>query len=426
MHNLRELFSEEQFEASVEVLGHRGFDLNESDRDAYHNVHDLQIERDEFRAAKNRISEQFKDADTQNRVQLRDQIADIGSKLTVVEEALEAVEPSFTARMLSMPNISAAHVPIGVSEDDNVVISEHGEIRISKAGSMLDHLTLGTRLGIIDNENAAQLSGSKFSVLRSKGAVLKRALVNFMLDSAAGNGYEEVEVPYLVKPDVMQGTGQLPKFEDDMFQTTDNKGNPLYLIPTTEVPLTNLLRTHLFTTNELPYRLTGYSENFRREAGKAGQDTKGLIRNHQFPKIELVRITHPESSWDSFYEMIDEASLVLDALQLPYRTIDLCTGDLGIAALATRDLEVWLPSQNRYLEVSSVSNTGDFQARRMGMKYLDETTRKRDFVHTLNGTAVAVGRTLACIIENGQNPEGSIDIPEVLHDYTKFSKISLD
>jgi seryl-tRNA synthetase len=271
----------------------------------------------------------------------------------------------------------------------------------------------------------ARLSGTSFSLLRNEGAVLKRALVSFMLDAAAQKGYEEVEVPYLVKPDAMVGTGQLPKFEEDMFMTHDNRGNPLYLIPTTEVPLTNLMSDHVFSEGELPFKLTGYSENFRREAGKAGQDTKGLIRNHQFPKVELVRIDHPDHSWDSFQDMIGEAKGVLDALGLPYRALDLCTGDLGVAALATRDLEVWLPSQNRYLEVSSVSNTGDYQARRMGMKYLDTDTGKREFVHTLNGTAVAVGRTMACILENGQQADGSVVIPEVLHNYTHFSKLSL-
>lgn len=426
MHDLREIFSEEQFGLTVEALQYRGFELTEADRAAYQEVRGLRSGRDDLRAEKNRITGQFKDADNQTRVELRGELATVESAIAETEESLAEVEPGFTARMLSMPNVSAAHVPLGDTEDENIEVSVHGEIRVTQGNGTLDHLTLGTRLGIIDNDNATRLSGSKFSVLRSKGAVLKRALINFMLDSSTANGYEEVEVPYLVRPDAMQGTGQLPKFEDDMFRTTDNKGNPLYLIPTTEVPLTNLLKTHVFTPEELPYKLTGSSENFRREAGKSGQDTKGLIRNHQFPKIELVRIAHPDKSWESYYEMIDEASMVLEALGLPYRNLDLCTGDLGIAALATRDLEVWLPSQGRYLEVSSVSNTGAYQARRMGMKYLDPETGKREFVHTLNGTAVAVGRTIACILENGQNPDGSIDIPEALQDYTKFSKITVE
>ncbi|HMS23632.1 MAG TPA: serine--tRNA ligase [Candidatus Saccharibacteria bacterium] len=422
MHDLRVLFSEEQFPASVEALDHRGFSLTETDQSIYQQIHTLQSEQDSLRADKNQISAQFRDSSEAEQALLRRVLGSVEIRMSELEESLADIEPSFHQRMLSMPNVSAEHVPIGESEEDNEVISTHGEPRTESW--TVDHLTLGTRLGIIDNKNAANLSGTKFSVLRNKGALLKRALVNFMLDQSTGNGYEEVEVPYLVRPEIMQGTGQLPKFEDDMFTTTDNKGNVLYLIPTTEVPLTNLLRDKIFTPDELPYKLTGYSENFRREAGKAGQDTKGLIRNHQFPKIELVRIAHPENSWESYYEMIDEAKFVLEALKLPSRTIELCTGDLGIAALSTRDLEVWLPSQNRYLEVSSVSNTGSFQARRMGMKFKDPVTGKREFVHTLNGTAVAVGRTMACILENCQNPDGSVDIPEVLQDYTKFKKIS--
>ena len=207
-----------------------------------------------------------------------------------------------------------------------------------------------------------------------------------------------------------------------MFRTESNEGNPLYLIPTTEVPLTNMLRDHTFTEDELSVKLTGSSENFRREAGRAGADTKGLIRNHQFPKVELVRIAHPDTSWDDYSEMIEESSGLLEMLGLPFRTIELCDGDLGIAAHSTRDLEVWLPSRNGWLEVSSVSNTGEFQARRMGMKYKDGQG-KRSYVHTLNGTSVAVGRTIAAILENGLQADGSVEIPEVLHDYTKFDVI---
>ncbi len=426
MHDLREIFSEEQFGQTVEALQYRGFELTEGDRAVYYELRSLRSGQEDLRADKNRIAAQFKDSDDQRRAELREELATVESALESAKEQLEGVEPGFNDRMLRMPNISAPHVPIGGSEDENVEVSVHGEIKVLQGDVTLDHLTLGTRLGIIDNDNAAMLSGSKFSLLRGEGAVLKRALINFMLDSSTANGYEEVDAPYLVRPDIMQGTGQLPKFDDDMFKTTDNKGNPLYLIPTTEVTLTNLLRTHVFSPEELPYKLTGSSENFRREAGKSGQDTKGLIRNHQFPKIELVRVAHPDDSWESYYEMIDEASLVLETLGLPYRHLDLCTGDLGVAAMATRDLEVWLPSQGRYLEVSSVSNTGSYQSRRMGMKFLNPETGKREFVHTLNGTAVAVGRTLACILENGQNPDGSVDIPEALHDYTKFSRITTE
>ena len=424
MHNLREIFSEELFEQTAEALSHRGFDLTENDRETYYAIRAGETSIHETRAQLNILSKQFGKASEDERARLREQTSQLKGYVQEEESRLAVTRDQFELRMLGVPNISAAHVPTGESDKDNVVISEYGTIPgFPEDKPAVDHLTIGTRLGIIDNENAAMLSGSKFSVYRGKGARLKRALINFMLDAATSNGYQEVEVPYLVRPDVLQGTGQLPKFEDDMFQTVDNKGNALYLIPTTEVPLTNLMKNHVFKVDELPYKLTGYSENFRREAGKAGQDTKGLIRNHQFPKIELIQIAHPDHSWDSYNKMIDEASFVLNALSLPFRTIELCTGDLGFAALSTRDLEVWLPSQNRFLEVSSVSNTGEFQARRIGMKYVEPETGNRKFVHTLNGTAVAVGRTMAALIENNQNPDGSVSIPEALQDYTKFDKI---
>ncbi len=424
MHDLRHLFSEDHFSANAENLAERGFSLTEDDRIAYFDILDEQRVVDGMRAEVNALSKQFPQATEEEREELRERVTTLRDEQAGVEAELSSKSEKFNDRMFWVPNFSAEHVPHGDDDTDNEVIFVHGEVDDNKGFVPRDHLDLGTELGIFDNESAAALSGSRFSIYRNKGARLKRALVNFMLDAAAGNGYEEVEVPYLVRPEIMRGTGQLPKFKDDMFTTTDNRGNTLYLIPTTEVPLTNMLKDRIFSHDELPYRLTGYSENFRREAGKAGKDTRGLIRNHQFPKIELVRIAHPETSWESYREMIDEACFVLDALRLPFRTVELCTGDLGFAALSTRDLEVWLPSQNRYLEVSSVSNTGDFQARRMGMKYLDPETKKREYVHTLNGTAVAVGRLLACIIENNQTADGSVEIPEALHEYTGFERIT--
>lgn len=424
MHDLRGLFEvdEAQFETLQGEFAKRGAELTVEDQEDHFAISELKAGIEDTNWRKNVISLSFQDASKEERAELVKQAAQLGERRQELTELLSTRQTGFMHRMMLLPNFSASHVPPGESEEDNVTISEHLLDRIHNGPDTPDHLEIGTRLGIIDNKRAAVLSGSKFSLLRGNGATLKRALLNLMLDRATELGYEETDVPFLVRPEMMQGTGQLPKFEGDMFRTESNEGNPLYLIPTTEVPLTNMLRDHTFTEDELSVKLTGSSENFRREAGRAGADTKGLIRNHQFPKVELVRIAHPDTSWDDYSEMIEESSGLLEMLGLPFRTIELCDGDLGIAAHSTRDLEVWLPSRNGWLEVSSVSNTGEFQARRMGMKYKDGQG-KRSYVHTLNGTSVAVGRTIAAILENGLQADGSVEIPEVLHDYTKFDVI---
>lgn len=425
MHNLREIFSDEGFGDAQEALSRRGGILTEEDRAIYYRLRTLGQSEVRLNAAKNEIADSFRSADGQTREDLKARSA--ATKVALGDIAVErgGIEPSFTERMWSLPNISAGHVPAGDTDADNVVISQFGVDRIDATQvGVPDHLAIGSELGILDSTAAAALSGARFSVLRGQGAKLKRGLTSFLLDNATERGYQEVDVPLLLTEETMRGTGQLPKFEDDMFTTKGNNGNILYLAPTTEVALANLLRGHMFTSDELPTKLTGASENFRREAGKAGKDTKGLIRNHQFPKVELVRIAHPDTSWDDYYQMIDEARAPLDALGLPYQTVELCDGDLGISAHSTRDLEVWLPSQQRFLEVSSVSNTGEFQARRMGMKFKEEDGTKR-YVHTLNGTAVAIGRTIACLLENGFNPaDGSVAIPEALQDYVGFDTLT--
>lgn len=425
MHNLREIFSNEGFGNAQEALSRRGGILTEADREVYYRLRALGQSEVDLNAVKNKIADSFRSADGQTREDLRARSAAAKFALGDIVVERGGIEPGFTERMWSLPNISADHVPAGDTDADNVVISQHGVDCIGATQVVVpDHLAIGSELGILDSTAAAALSGARFSVLRGQGAKLKRGLTSFLLDNATERGYQEVDVPLLLTEKTMRGTGQLPKFEDDMFTTKGNNGNVLYLAPTTEVALANLLRGHMFTSDELPTKLTGASENFRREAGKAGKDTKGLIRNHQFPKVELVRIAHPDTSWDDYYQMIDEARAPLDALGLPYQTVELCDGDLGISAHSTRDLEVWLPSQQRFLEVSSVSNTGEFQARRMGMKFKEEDGTKR-YVHTLNGTAVAIGRTIACLLENGFNPaDGSVAIPEALQDYVGFDTLT--
>jgi len=332
----------------------------------------------------------------------------------VITEALEIqriADAQLEAIAMSIPNIPDDEVVDGADESDNIEIKKVLTPREFNF-TPKEHWELAEQNGWIDFERGVKLATSRFSVSFGMGARLERALINFMLDFNRSRGFAEVSVPALVNRTALEGTGQLPKFEDDLYKMQDQE---LFLIPTAEVPLTNLFQNEILTSDQLPVKMTAYTSCFRKEAGAAGRDTRGIIRQHQFHKVELVTISHPDKSDEIFDEMVECASDILTALELPHRLVSLCTGDLGFSAAKTIDLEVWLPGQNTYREISSVSNAREFQARRAKIRFKDGN--KNSMVHTLNGSALAVGRTLVAIMENNQQEDGSIDIPEVLKPY---------
>jgi len=344
------------------------------------------------------------------------EVAAFADELKASEVALDALREQIEAIALGIPNLPAEDVPAGADENDNVEQARWGTPR-SFDFPVLDHVELGARNGWLDGETAAKLSGSRFTVLRGPIARLHRALAQFMLDLHVGeHGYEETNVPLLVNPESLRGTGQLPKFEDDLFKTAVGE-SPRYLIPTSEVPLTNIVRDEILDPERLPLRMTAHSLCFRAEAGSGGRDVRGMIRQHQFEKVELVTACRPEDSESEHQRMTRCAEVVLEKLGLPYRKVLLCTGDMGFSAVKTYDLEVWLPSQQTYREISSCSNTGDFQARRMQARWRNPGTGKPELLHTLNGSGVAVGRAMIAVMENYQNADGSISVPEALQPY---------
>jgi seryl-tRNA synthetase len=329
-----------------------------------------------------------------------------------LEIQLDQTEAQRSALLMTLPNLPHASVPVGRSAADNQEVRRHGEPR-TYGFEPKPHWELGPALGILDFERATRMSGSRFSVLMGMGARLARALINFMLDlHTREHGYMEVEPPFLVNAAALRGTGNLPKFEQDLFKIAGDWD--LFLIPTAEVPLTNLHRDEILDGRQLPLRYTAYTPCFRSEAGSYGTDVRGLIRQHQFDKVELVKFTTPDQSYDELESLTRHAETVLERLGLPYRTVVLSTGDIGFAAAKTYDIEVWLPSQKAYREISSCSNTEAFQARRANIKFRSAGTGKAEFVHTLNGSGLAVGRTLVAILENFQEEDGSIVVPEVL------------
>ncbi|NLG59064.1 MAG: serine--tRNA ligase [Gammaproteobacteria bacterium] len=344
------------------------------------------------------------------------EVAGFGEELKANEQALQDAREALERIALEIPNLPAEDVPVGKDEDDNVEERRWGEPRDFDF-PVLDHVELGARNGWLDGETAAKLSGARFTVLRGQLARLHRALAQFMLDlHVSTHGYEETNVPVIVSADAMQGTGQLPKFEEDLFSTMVGESRR-YLVPTAEVPLTNMVRGDILDADDLPMRLTAHSMCFRAEAGSHGRDVRGMIRQHQFEKVELVAIATPAQSDAEHAHMVRAAEVVLEKLELPYRRVLLCTGDMGFSARKTWDLEVWLPSQKRYREISSVSNCGDFQARRMQARWRNPETGRTEPVHTLNGSGVAVGRALVAVMENFQQADGSIAVPPVLQPY---------
>ncbi len=337
----------------------------------------------------------------------------VSKEIKEIESKLISIDDALTKIQLTLPNVPHSSTPLGKDEDDNVEIRTWGTPKTFNFEPKSHH-ELGENLDILDFERGAKLSGSRFVVYKGFGAKLERALINFMLDlHTTEHGYTELLTPILVNRDIMEGTGQLPKFEEDAYKTTDD----MFLIPTSEVSITNIHRKEILDEADLPKYYTAYSPCFRREAGSYGKDVKGLIRQHQFNKVEMVKIANPNNSYEELEKMVLNAEEVLKRLELPYRVIQLCTGDIGFSAAKTYDIEVWLPNQNKFREISSCSNTEDFQARRMGLKFRPAGSNKSEFVHTLNGSGLAVGRTLVAILENYQQEDGSIVIPNALRPY---------
>ncbi len=338
----------------------------------------------------------------------------LGDKITAYDEALRGIEDELHAGLLRLPNMCAPDVPIGADENDNVEIRRVGTLPTFD-GEPLAHWDIGAKLGILDSERAAKVTGARFHFYVGLGAKLERAVYNFMLDMHTEEfGFTEMIPPYLINADSMVGTGQLPKFAEDMFKV---EGMPYYLTPTAEVPLTNYHRDEVLDADQLPERVCAFTPCFRAEAGSAGRDTRGLIRQHQFHKVEMVKFAKPEESYAELEQMTAEAEEILKRLGLAYRVIVLCTGDIGFSAAKTYDLEVWMPAQHKYREISSCSNCEDFQARRANIKYRPAPQTKATYLHTLNGSGLAVGRTVAAILENYQQPDGSVRIPKVLQHY---------
>lgn len=352
------------------------------------------------------------------------EVGGIGDELKAAAERLEAIQAELSTMLMSVPNLPDESVPVGSDESGNVEVRRWGTPR-SFDFEVRDHVDLGAPLGL-DFETGAKLSGSRFSFLKGPAARLHRALAQFMLDvQTEEHGYTECYTPYIVNREVLEGTGQLPKFKEDMFWVLrggDDQAQEQYLISTSEISLTNTVREQVLDVSALPIKLTAHSPCFRSEAGSAGRDTRGLIRQHQFDKVEMVRIEHPERSMAALEEMTLHAEAILQKLGLPYRTVLLCTGDMGFGATKTYDLEVWVPAQNTYREISSCSNMGAFQARRMQARFKNEQG-KNDLVHTLNGSGLAVGRTLVAVLENYQNADGSITVPEALRPYLRGAEI---
>lgn len=343
------------------------------------------------------------------------EVGDLKAQLSQAQAELSGVQEEWDAAVSSIPNVPDADVPVGKDEDDNVEVSRWGTPKEFDF-DIKDHVDLGAQLKQLDFELGVKITGSRFTVMKNQIARLHRALIQFMLDThTSEHGYQEINVPYMVNKDSLFGTGQLPKFEEDLFKLTDER--EFYLIPTAEVPVTNVMRDEIIDEAQLPLAFTCHSPCFRSEAGSYGRDTRGMIRQHQFEKVELVKFVKPEQSNAALEQLVGHAEAILQKLELPYRTVVLCTGDMGFSSAKTYDIEVWIPSQQKYREISSCSNFRDFQARRMKARYRNSETGKPELLHTLNGSGLAIGRTLLAVMENYQQADGSIQVPSVLLPY---------
>lgn len=405
--------------ASVaEKLKTRGFELDVDALQALETRRkEVQVKTEELQSERNTKSKSIGKAKAagEDIQPLLDEVSGLGEKLEAAKKELESVQAELDVIVMGVPNIPDDSVPVGKSEDDNVEIRRWGEPRQFDF-EVKDHVDLGLRDGGLDFETASKLTGSRFVVMRGKMAKLHRALIQFMIDMHTNeHGYDEVYVPFIVNSDSLRGTGQLPKFEEDLFCVDSDAG--FYLIPTAEVPVTNLVRDEIVDESSLPLKFTCHSPCFRSEAGSYGKDTRGMIRQHQFEKVELVQLVKPETAWDALEELTGHAETVLQKLELPYRVVNLCSGDIGFSAAKTYDLEVWLPGQQAYREISSCSCFGDFQARRMQARWRNPESKKPELLHSINGSALAIGRTLVAVVENYQQADGSVEIPEALKPY---------
>lgn len=356
------------------------------------------------------------DANSPEILVLKTEGNEIKSKLAQLEPQEKAIKVAIDQKILDLPNLPSETTPIGKDERENVEVRRWGEEYKPTNPNILPHWEIGEKLGILDFERAVKIAQSRFVNLIALGAALERALINFMLDRHIVAGYTEVLPPILINSDSLRGTGQLPKFAEESFKCRDDE---LWLAPTAEVPVTNLYRDEILSSEQLPIKHCAYTPCFRREAGSYGKDTRGLIRLHQFNKVEMVKIVHPDASAQEHESLVANAEAILQALQLPYRVIELCSGDLGFSAAKCYDLEVWLPSANTYREISSCSNFRDFQARRANIRFKEKGQKGTNFVHTLNGSGLAIGRTMAAVLENYQQPDGTVKVPEVLQPYLK-------
>ena len=402
---------------SVETaLARRGYALDKErfiNLDAERKL--LQTEVEALQSSRKNLSNDFGKLKAKNKdtSELKKQIDLINEELKNKNESLNSILSTVNAFMLDIPNTPHHSVPDGIDENQNIVIRTIGKIT---SVNTIDHIDITKK---IDTDLGAKIAGARFSVLSGDMAKLQRSLITFMLDVASKNGYKEYYLPLMANVDSLTATGNLPKFAEDLFKTTES----LYLIPTAEVPLTNLYRNELIPDQDVPLKLTAHTSCFRSEAGSYGKDTKGLIRQHQFEKIELVQVTKPETSLEDLNGLLDNAEEILQLLELPYQVVELCAGDLGFSSCKTFDIEVWIPSQSKYREISSCSNFSDFQSRRANIKI--QTSEAKILAHTINGSALAVGRTLLAIIENNYNGKDSIQLPQVLHDYFGASFISI-
>ena len=404
--------------AIAEQLKRKGYTLDVDNFMQLENTRkDLQVATQELQKERNTRSKLIGQAKAKGEdiKPLLAEVSDLGDKLKAGEQELSELQAKIERIVMELPNPLHDDVPDGKDEDDNIEITTWGKPK-SFDFEPKDHVDLGLPNGWMDFEVATKLTGSRFVVMRGAMARMHRALIQFMLDThSSEHGYSEIYVPYIVNEDSLYGTGQLPKFAEDLFKLEDDRN--FYLIPTAEVPVTNIIRGEILDADQLPMKYTAHTPCFRSEAGSYGRDTRGLIRQHQFEKVELIQFVKPEDSWNALEELRGHAETILQKLDLAYRTVILCSGDTGFSAKKTYDLEVWLPGQQKFREISSCSNVGDFQARRMQARYRNPETNKTEFLHTLNGSGLAVGRTLVAVIENYQQEDGSIVVPEVLRGY---------
>ena len=407
----------EDIKKAMEIRGEKEFDLDavvELDNQRRELLKEVEVLKNEMNVEQKKIPQLMKEGKKEEAEAEKVKLKELSDNIKALDEKVKKVQEELQYRLLRIPNVPNANVPQGDTDEDNVEIRKWGEPRNFDFDSKA-HWDLGTDLGILNFETAGKITGSRFTLYKGLGARLERSLVNFFLNThTEKNGYTEVLPPFMANRSSFIGTGQLPKFEEDMFKI---EGLDYFLIPTAEVPVTNIHRDEIVSADQLPIKYCAYTPCFRSEAGSAGRDTRGLVRQHQFNKVELVKFVKPEESYEELEKLTNDAEMMLQMLGLPYRVVKICTGDLGFTAAFKYDLEVWMPSYNRYVEISSCSNFEDFQARRAGIRFKRDKNSKAEYWHTLNGSGLAVGRTVAAILENYQQEDGSVVVPEVLRPY---------